>query len=72
MHYNPPWRGAQALAHWIDAEHVLTGAEAAGEAMINEILVSINRPELSPLGIALAAVLAIDAAPRRRRPGGAT
>ena len=58
---------AQALDRWIDPEHRLSDAEVRTEAVIHESLVNVNRPEPSPLAVALAAVLAIlDAAPPGR------
>ena len=55
---------AQALDRWIDPEHRLSDAEVRTEAVIHQILVSINKPKPSELMCAFVAVLAIpDAAP---------
>ena len=62
MNITPKTSAAQSLeilSPWVSDEHRLTPAEIAGEALTCRILEAINRPEVSPLVLALVAVLAI-------------
>ena len=62
MLYTKKSLNAQALEFltpWVNREHRLTPAEAAAEAVIHQIFVNVNKPALSPLAAALAAVLSI-------------